>query len=157
VINKTTLLLSAVTSLLLPAAARAGITGGMPSSCVGTTAAHAAKLSFDYFGVYNTDNAAHDFSCGVVRLSSSSPRSLFILYTDMSGVARVTCFVAVNAWDGTRVWSQTQQTGVADYLISGMFTFNMPSSAVGYVVAQCTVPPVYGSYTPSSITALSLQ
>ena len=154
-IKKTTLLLGAVASVFLSLPSRAAIQGSASTTCVASTTWDAPFLDF-FAGVSNKDTAAaHSAVCGLVRLSSSSPRTLFVNYGDASTTGSVSCFVAARTFTGSPLWSQTQSTDIAGR-VSGTFQFDLPSSAVGYVVLSCSLPPMQNS-TASGIGSHYLQ
>jgi hypothetical protein len=142
VIKKTTLLLGAVASVFLSLPAQAALQGSAGSTCVAATTWDAPFLDYLTVGVSNGDAAAaHSAVCGLVRLSSSSPRTLFVSYWDGTDQGRVSCFVSVSTFTGSPLWSQTQSSDIAG-IAGGTFQFSLPSSAVGYVVLSCSLPPM---------------
>jgi hypothetical protein len=156
VIKKTTLLLGAVASVFLSLPAQAALQGSAGSTCVAATTWDAPFLDYLSLGVSNRDTASsHTAVCGLVRLSSSSPRTLFVNYGDATPEGRVSCFVSVSTFTGSPLWSQTQSSDIAGRS-SGTFQFNLPSSAVGYVVLSCALPPKH-SNSLSGIGAHYLQ
>lgn len=115
----------------------------------------------NYLVAYTSDFSAQSstsVACGMVRLTSSSPRTLFVDYEDKSTTTEIACTVGVIGWSagsGT-VWSETQRSGVASYS-SGAFQFTIPSGSLGYVRMRCTLPkrPAGASY--STIAGFNLQ
>jgi hypothetical protein len=140
VIKKTAVLLGALASVLGSVHARAGLVGGNGTSCVASTSFDSPWLNNGRNGVFNGDSVSRSFSCGLVRLSSSSPRNLYINWWDASPTGRVSCFVNVNTFTGSPLWSQTQSSDIAAKLVGGVFEFILPQSAVGYVSTYCTLP-----------------
>jgi len=94
-------------------------------------------------------------ACGTLRLTSSSPRDLFVDYVDGASNDGVNCTVTVTNWGGdSTLWSQTQQSSIS-FIGGSFFEFLMPSSAVGYINILCRVPA--GSTFGSELSGFNLQ
>jgi hypothetical protein len=133
-------------------------TGGNAAACVPYSGRDSTgPLYFELEGADNLSGTTGVtyVTCGTLRLTSSSPPSLYVDYEDGTTNDGVTCTVAVMTWGGdSTLWSQTQQSSVS-FTGGSYFNFAIPTSAVGYINILCRIPAA-GTYI-SDLSGFNLQ
>jgi hypothetical protein len=144
-------------ALALTPVAAADDTGGNAATCRPQSAFDVPFISFDPAGSRNFNKqGSASVVCGTLRLTSSSPRNLYVDYDDESLVDEIVCTATVYGWNDESVaWSQVKHSGVLNDEINH-FHFTIASGAVGYVELQCTLPPEASGH-PSAISGFNLQ
>ena len=155
---KISIALFGLVAFALPVTGGATDVGGEAARCVGQSPSDRASIAFFNGGARNTGSSYVHLYCSTVRLTTSSPHTVNVDYFDASPDDSISCEVDVMDWhSATSFWSQTKSTGVSS-TSHGHVAFSISSSAIGYVVINCTIPAVaVGSGNTSVIYGYNVQ
>jgi hypothetical protein len=147
----------AVAALVLTERSVSADVGGSVAGCHTNYNVKAASAgTFGYENIWTTDVVGID--CGAVRLTTTSPRKVFIDWVDNNNTSSgsLQCEVDVMSWNGlTLLWQgvgNTSATGTG----SGNFLFTIPTSVIGYIYIGCAIPK-NTSFGISSVSGFNIQ
>jgi hypothetical protein len=144
-------------SLSAERCASAQTAGGSGANCsmLRSGGSVAGNFLFDDSGAVNVSDAVDNATCGMIRLTTSHPRTVFVDIYDGSNASKVICTFTVRGWDTTVLYTATQSTTAAFTGITALSTV-IPSSVTGYVTVNCQLPGV-GSAGYSRLDGYNIQ